>query len=46
MGNISWIDRVRNDEILHRVQEERNILHTIKKEGLDGLVTSCVETTL
>jgi hypothetical protein len=28
---ISWTDRVRNEEVLHRVKEERNILHTIKK---------------
>jgi replicative superfamily II helicase len=27
---ISWTDRVRIEEILHRVKEERNILHTIK----------------
>jgi flagellar biosynthesis/type III secretory pathway chaperone len=30
MGNI-WTDRVRNEEVLHRVKEERNILQTIKK---------------
>jgi hypothetical protein len=29
MEKISWTDRVRN-EVLHRVKEERNILHTIK----------------
>jgi hypothetical protein len=28
---ISWTDRVRNEEILHRVKEEWNILHTIKR---------------
>jgi hypothetical protein len=28
---ISWTDRVRNEEVLHRVKEERNILHTIKR---------------
>jgi len=27
---IGWPDHVRN-EVLHRVKEERNILHTIKK---------------
>jgi hypothetical protein len=31
MENISWTDRVRNKEVLHRVKEERNILHTIKR---------------
>jgi hypothetical protein len=30
MGNISWTDRVRNEEVLHRIKEERNILLTIK----------------
>jgi hypothetical protein len=30
MEKISWTDSVRNDEVLHRVKEERNILHTIK----------------
>jgi hypothetical protein len=28
MEKISWTDRVRNEEVLHRVKEERNILHT------------------
>jgi hypothetical protein len=31
MENISWTDRVRNEGVLHRVKEERNILHTMKK---------------
>jgi hypothetical protein len=31
MEKISWTDRVRNGEALHRVKEERNILHTIKR---------------
>jgi hypothetical protein len=30
---ISWTDRVGNDKVLQSVKEERNILHTIKKEG-------------
>jgi hypothetical protein len=30
MENVSWIDRVRS-EVLHRVKEERNILHIIKR---------------
>ena len=29
MEKISWTDRVRNEEVLHRVQEERNIIHTV-----------------
>jgi hypothetical protein len=31
MEKISWTDRVRNEEVLHRVTEERNIVHTIKR---------------
>jgi len=27
---ISWADRVKNEEALHRMEEERNILHTLK----------------
>jgi hypothetical protein len=30
MENISWTDRV-NNEAVHRVKEERNILHTIRQ---------------
>ena len=31
MEKISWIGHVRNEEILLRVKEERNILHEIRK---------------
>jgi len=31
MENISWIDRLRNDEVLLRIQEDRNILHTLNR---------------
>ena len=31
MKKISWAGRVRN-EVLLRVKEERNILHTVKKK--------------
>ena len=30
METISWTDRVKNEEVLQRVKEERNILQTIK----------------
>jgi hypothetical protein len=30
MGKISRTDRVRNVEVLLRVKEERNIVHTVK----------------
>jgi hypothetical protein len=29
---IGWTDSVRNEEVLHRVKEDRNILHTIKRK--------------
>jgi hypothetical protein len=31
MENIIWTDRVRNEDVLHRVKEERNTLHPIKR---------------
>jgi hypothetical protein len=31
MEKISWIDQVRNEEVLLRVSEQRNILHEIRK---------------
>jgi hypothetical protein len=31
MEKISWTDRVRNEDVLYRVKEERNIVHTIKR---------------
>jgi hypothetical protein len=31
MEKIIWTDRVRNEAVLHRVKEERNIVHTIKR---------------
>ena len=40
---ISWTDHVRNEEVLLTVNEQRNILHEIRKR-LTGLVTSYVET--
>ena len=31
MEKVSWNDGVGNEEVLHRVKEDRNILHTIKR---------------
>ena len=31
MEKIIWTGRVRSEEVLHRVKEERNILHTTKR---------------
>ena len=45
MEKISWTDNVRNEEVLLRVNEQRNILHEIRQKGrLTGFVTSYVET--
>jgi hypothetical protein len=29
MENINWTDCVSNEEVLHKVKEDRNILHTV-----------------
>jgi hypothetical protein len=44
MEKISWTDRVRNEEVLHRVQEERNILHKIKGRKANWIGHICVGT--
>jgi hypothetical protein len=31
MEKTSWTELVRNEEVLHRVKEEKNVLHTIKR---------------
>ena len=28
---VGWTDRVRSEEVLQRVREDRNILHTVKR---------------
>jgi hypothetical protein len=30
---ISWMDRVQNEEVLHGVKEERNTLHTTTQKN-------------
>jgi hypothetical protein len=37
MEKISWIDHVRNEKVLQRVKEERNILKTIKRKKADWI---------
>jgi hypothetical protein len=37
LEKIRWTVRVRNEEVLHRVKEERNILHTIKTRKADWI---------
>jgi hypothetical protein len=34
---ISWSDIVRNEEVLHSVKEERNIVHSIKRGKADWI---------
>ena len=46
MEKIRWTDIVRNEEVLLRIKEKRNILHEIGKQKATGLVTFCVETAL
>ena len=35
MEKTSWTDHVRNEEILHKVKEERNTLHTINRRKVN-----------
>jgi hypothetical protein len=39
---ISWIDSVRNKEVLHKFKEERNTLHAIKRRNanMTGILLS------
>jgi len=37
MGKIIWADHVRNEEVLLRVKEQRNILHEINKRKANWL---------
>ena len=46
MEKISWTDLVRNEEVLLRVKEQRNILHEISKRKANwiGHILRSVET--
>jgi hypothetical protein len=37
MEKISWTDHVRNEDVLLRVKEQRNILHEIRKRKLNWI---------
>jgi len=37
MENVRWADRVRNEEVLDTVQEERNIVHTVNRRKADWI---------
>jgi hypothetical protein len=45
MERISRTDHVKN-EVLHGVKEETNILRTMKRGQITGMVTPCVGTAL
>jgi hypothetical protein len=38
MKRISWTDRVRNEEVLERVKEERNNLQTLTRRKADCIL--------
>ena len=38
METIGWTDRVRNEEVLLRVNEQRNILHEISKRKANYVI--------
>jgi len=38
MEKISWIDHVRNEEVLNRDKEERSILHTMNGRKANWIV--------
>jgi hypothetical protein len=42
MEKIMWINHVRNEEVLQKVDEKRNILQPMKRRKAPGLVTFCV----
>jgi len=46
LEKINCADRVKSEEVLQEVKEERNIIHTQEEEEerITGLVTSCVGT--
>jgi len=44
MEKISWTDHGRNEDVLFRVKEQRNILHKYVNGRRTGLVSFCVET--
>jgi hypothetical protein len=43
---IIWYDLVRNEVVLYRDKGDRNIMHTVKRRMLNGVVASAVEIFL
>ena len=42
MEKISWTNHVRNEEVLLRVNEQRNILHEIRKRKANWIGRNCL----
>jgi hypothetical protein len=38
MMEVNWIDLVTNEEVLRRVKEERNVVHTVKRRKDNWIV--------
>jgi len=45
ISKMSWIDRVTNEELSHRIKGDRDMLRAIKEGKRTGLVTYCVGTS-
>jgi hypothetical protein len=37
MENINWTDHARNEEVLHRVKKERNVVHIAKRRKAESI---------
>jgi hypothetical protein len=37
LEKISWMDRVKNKEVLHRINDEKNMLHQLKRRKADWI---------
>jgi hypothetical protein len=46
MENISWTDRIRNEDVLLRVKRQRNILHEICKRKANCLLQRVIKGTI
>jgi hypothetical protein len=44
MEKISWTYHVRNEDVLFRVNEQRNVLHEIRKRKANWIGHICIET--
>jgi len=44
METISWVDKIRNDEVLQRVNETKTMLDTLRKHK--RIVRACAKTRI